>query len=72
MPTVVGRDDALQLRVGLQQRRGLVERGLVVVVAVDDLDELDVGVVRRRASSSIISIQAFWLVAFADADRIAI
>ena len=37
-----GRDDALQLRVGLQQRRGLVERGLVVVVAVDGLDELDV------------------------------
>ena len=44
-----GRDDALQVGVGLQQRRGLVERRLVVVVAVDGLDELDVGVVRRRA-----------------------
>ena len=41
MPTVVGRDDALEVRVGLQQALGLLEGLLVVVVAVGGLDELD-------------------------------
>ena len=50
-----------------EQGRGLVERLLVVVVAVDGVDELDVGVVRPRAPASISSIQAFWLVALAAA-----
>ena len=48
MPTVVG--EMMPLRFGCdgQQRRGLVERLLVVVVAVDRVDELDVGVVGRE------------------------
>ena len=57
---------------GLQQRRGLVEGRLVVVVAVDGVDELDVRVVGRRAPPPSSSIQAFWFVALAVADRIAI
>ena len=64
-------DDALEVRVGLQQRRGLVERRLVVVVAVDGVDQLDVRVVLGSRSVFISSIQAFWLVALAAAERIA-
>ena len=43
-----GRDDALEVRVVGQQRGGRVEGLLVVVVAVDGVDELDVGVVGRQ------------------------
>ena len=67
-----GRDDALQVRVLLQQRRGLVERRLVVVVAVDRPSTSLMFGWLAASSFFISSIQAFWLVALAAADRIAI
>ena len=44
-PTVVGRDDGLQVGMRLHQRRGLVGRLGRVVVAVDGVDELQLRVV---------------------------
>ena len=73
MPTVVGEMMPLRFGCVCSSALGLLEGLLVVVVAVDGVDELDAWCTPASSSSFFISsIQAFWLVALAVADRIAI
>ena len=72
MPTVVGEMMPSQVGVGRQQALQYRKRGGGVVIAVDDRDQLHLGVLRELSSCFMYSIQEFWLVAVASADRMAI